>query len=173
MDLATEQNQVDAVCADMKWLQKICKSNPDFVAVLKSPIIKSDKKGVIINAVTTGNIGTLTDAFIQLLVRKTRESNLPEMVAAFIDQFNSLRNIHQVKITSATPLSAQLKETIMANVKAAIPAESFEIETDTKDELIGGFILETGGQLVDASILRDLKDIRKQFLNNDYIHKLR
>ena len=42
-----------------------------------------------------------------------------------------------------------------------------------KDELIGGFTLETKGQLVDASILRDLKDIRKQFMDNEYLHKLR
>lgn len=173
MDLATEQNQVDAVYADMKWMQKICKSNPDFVAVLKSPVIKSDKKGIIVNAVTTGNVGDLSTAFIQLLVRKTRESNLPEIVEAFIDQFNSLRNIHKVKITTAAPLSDALKDDIMANVKANVSASDFEIETAVKDELIGGFILETGGQLVDASILRDLKDIRKQFLNNDYIHKIR
>jgi len=29
------------------------------------------------------------------------------------------------------------------------------------------------GRLVDASIYRDLADVKKQFLNNDYIHKLR
>lgn len=173
MDLATEQNSIDAVCADMKWMQKVCKSNPDFVAVLRSPIIKSDKKGIIINAVTTGNVGTLSAAFIQLLVRKTRESNLPEIVDAFIDQFNALRNIRKVKITTASPISDALKESIMANVKANVKASDFEVETAVKDELIGGFLLETGGQLVDASILRDLKDIRKNFLNNDYIHKLR
>jgi F-type H+-transporting ATPase subunit delta len=39
--------------------------------------------------------------------------------------------------------------------------------------LVGGFILEMQGKLVDASILRDLKDVKKQFQNNDYIQKLR
>ena len=38
LDLATEQKQVDAVYADMKWLHKICKSNPDFVNMLRSPV---------------------------------------------------------------------------------------------------------------------------------------
>ncbi len=173
MDLATEKNQIDAVYADMKWLQKICKSNPDFVSVLRSPVIKSDKKAIIINAVITDRVAELTTAFIQLLVRKTRESNLSEIVNAFIEQFNALRNIHTVKITAASPISDELKESIMVNVKSAIKANSFEIETAVNDELIGGFILETGGQMVDASILKDLKDIRKQFLNNDYIQKIR
>jgi len=47
------------------------------------------------------------------------------------------------------------------------------LETAIKEELIGGFVLETENKLVDGSILRELNDVRKQFLNNDYIHKLR
>ena len=108
-----------------------------------------------------------------MLVRKTRESNLHEIANAYIDQFNILRNIQKVKITTASPISDELKDAIMTNVKAALPGQNFEIETLIKDELIGGFLVETNGQLVDASILRDLKDIRKQFMDNEYLHKLR
>ncbi|MBL7693964.1 MAG: F0F1 ATP synthase subunit delta, partial [Ferruginibacter sp.] len=105
---------------------------------------------------------------------KARENNLPEIAATYVDQFNALRNIHRVKITTATPISDEMKNTIMANVKAAAqPGQSFEVETRIKDELIGGFVLETGGVLVDASIQRDLKDIQKQFMNNDYLHRIR
>ena len=173
LDLAKEQNQVNEVCNDMRWLHNVCKSNADFTAVLRSPIIKSDKKQAIIDAVTTGKISTLTAAFIQLLVRKTRESNLPEIVTAYIDQFNEINNIQRVKITTAAPISDELKNAIMANVKTAVPGKTFEIETALKDELIGGFTLETAGQLVDASILRDLKDIQRQFMDNHFIHKIR
>lgn len=173
LDLATEQNQIEAVYADMKWLNSVCKSNPDFVAVLSSPIIKADKKQVILKAVTDGRVAALTSAFIDLLVRKTRERNVHEIVAAFIDQYNTLNNIQRVKITTASPLSDALKEEIMTNIKAALPTKTFEVETAIKDELIGGFLLETGGQLVDASILRDLKDIQKQFMDNEFLHKIR
>jgi F-type H+-transporting ATPase subunit delta len=173
LDLATEQNQVAVVTNDIKWLQAVCKSNADFVALLRSPIIKADKKEAIINAITIGKITTLTAAFIQLLVRKTRENNLPEIVNAYIDQYNAINNIKKVKITTAAPITDGLKEAIMANVKASMPNQGFEIETAVKDELIGGFTLEAGGQLVDASVLRDLKDIKKQFLNNDYLHRIR
>lgn len=173
LDLAKEQNQVNEVYNDMKWLHAVCKSNADFAAVLRSPVIKSDKKQSIIDAVTAGKVSSLTASFIRLLVNKTRESNLPEIVAAYIDQYNEINNIQRVKITTAAPITDEQKNTIMANVKAAIAGKSFEIETAVKDELIGGFTLETGGQLVDASILRDLKDIKKQFLDNEFIHKIR
>ena len=174
LDLAIEQNQVDAVYADMKWIHKICKSNPDFVNVLRSPVIKPSAKQSILESITKDRVSALTSAFIQLLVRKARETNLPEIATTYIDQFNELRNIHKVKITTAEPLTPEMQNAIMANVNATATAgQTFEIETAVENELIGGFLLETGGTLVDASILRDLKDIQKQFMNNDYLHKLR
>ncbi|HEX2683188.1 MAG TPA: ATP synthase F1 subunit delta, partial [Ferruginibacter sp.] len=170
LDLATEQKQVDAVYADMKWISQICRSNRDFVNMLRSPIIKPTAKGHIIESVTKSRVSTLTSAFIQLLVNKARETNLPEIATTYIDQFNSLRNIHKVKITTAEPISDDMLNAIMSNVRsAAAEGQTFEVETEVKNELIGGFLLETSGTLVDASILRDLKDIHKQFMNNDYL----
>lgn len=172
LDLAIEQNQLDVVYTDMKWLQKIHKTNPDFVALLRSPIITSDKKDKIIDAIIGNKVCKLTMLFTNLLTAKTRESNMPEIVNAFITQYNTLKNIQTVKLTTATPISEELKNSIVAKVKSSTSA-GVEIETSVKEELIGGFKLEIGCTLIDASILRDLNDVRKQFLNNEYIHSLR
>jgi F-type H+-transporting ATPase subunit delta len=50
VDLAIEQKQLDTVYADMKFILRICKSNPDFLAVLRSPIIKPTAKGKVIES---------------------------------------------------------------------------------------------------------------------------
>jgi F-type H+-transporting ATPase subunit delta len=173
VDIATEQQQLTNVYEDMKLIQRICKSNPDFVAVLVSPVIKSDKKGKIIESITESRVSKLTGAFIDLLVRKGRENSLPEIAGAVISQYNALNNIHKVKITTAVPMSAELQNAIVAKVKSSTSLKNIELETAVKDELIGGFVLEMENSLVDASILRDLKDVSKQFLNNDYLHKIR
>jgi F-type H+-transporting ATPase subunit delta len=39
--------------------------------------------------------------------------------------------------------------------------------------LIGGFVLQVGDKLVDASIAYDLKNIAKQFESNDFIYSIR
>lgn len=44
VDLAVEQGQLEQVYADMQWLQAVCKSSRDFTNLLRSPIIKADKK---------------------------------------------------------------------------------------------------------------------------------
>ena len=173
VDLAIERKELDAVYADMKFILRICKTNPDFVALLRSPVISTGTKGKIIESITKERVGDITSGFIRLLVSKSRETNLPEIAAAFIDQYNEVNNIQHVKITTAVPMSDALKDELLTKIKTDSPGGSFEVETIVNDELIGGFMLETGGKLVDASILRDLKDVRKQFRNNDYLYKLR
>jgi F-type H+-transporting ATPase subunit delta len=172
LDLSVEQNQLEAVYADMKLLKGINKSNPDFVALLRSPIITADKKDKILDAVIGKNVSQITMLFIRLLTTKKRESNLPEIVTAFLEQYNKLKNIETVKITTATPISEELKNSIIAKVKSADSA-TIEIETAVNEDLIGGFKLEIAGTLIDATILHDLNDIKKQFLNNEYIHNIR
>lgn len=173
VDLAIERDQLAMVFDDMKFLQSICNSNQDFVAVLKSPVIKEDKKNKIIEAVTGGRISALTTGFIKLLGIKTRESNLPEIIEAFIVQYNEVKGIHKVKITTADVLSEEMKASFIDKIKSSDGLENIELETSVNEKLIGGFVLEMEGKLVDASILRDLKDIKKQFMNNDYIRKIR
>ena len=66
--LAIERNELDEAFADMQWLQSVCKSNSNFVNMLRSPVIKSDAKGKIVTAVAKNSIGQLTGTFIRLLI---------------------------------------------------------------------------------------------------------
>ncbi len=172
IDLAVEQAQLESIYHDMKLIQRVCKSNPDFVAVLRSPVINPVKKGKILAATINQHIGKISGAFIALLINKGRESNLPEIAEAVVEQYNKINGISRVKITTATAVSEEVKAFIVANVKAG-SNQKIELETAVNEALIGGFILESEGNLVDVSVLRDLKDISKQFKNNDYIHKIR
>ncbi len=173
LGLSIEQNNLDAVYADIKLLQSIGKTNPDFTRLLSSPVVAADKKGKIIAAVLTGKVSPLTSSFLQLLVRKTRESNLHEIVKAFLEQYNELKQIHHVKLTTAGSMSPELEEQIVRKIKSDTGVENIELEALVDEELIGGFKLEMRGNLVDTSILRELKDVRKQFAENIYIHKIR
>src|SRR5882724_8640788 len=94
LDLAIETGQLETVYKDMLWLQAVCKSNRDFVTLLKSPVIAGDKKIKILDAVSSNHLSKLTTAFNALLIKKSRESNLPEIATAFISQYKDNKNIH-------------------------------------------------------------------------------
>jgi len=173
IDLSTEKGQLEQVYADMQYLQAVCKSSRDFVTMLRSPVIKADKKESILTAITKDKVTPLTAAFNKLLVTKGRESDLPEIADAFINQYNTIKGIHKVKLTTAVPVSDTIMNDIVGKVKASSGLENVELETATDDSLIGGFVLEFNNNLVDASVLRDLKDIKKQFSGNIYEHNIR
>ena len=172
IDLSQEKAQLELVYADMKYLQAVCKGSDEFVNLLRSPIIQADKKRAIIEAVTKGKVSELTTLFNRLLVNKARESDLPEVVDAFIDQYNEIKDIHKLKITSAVALSDELKNAIASKVKAAHNFGTIELESKVDENLIGGFVLEFNNNLVDASIQRDLKDIKKQFSKNIFVKNI-
>jgi F-type H+-transporting ATPase subunit delta len=171
LGLATEQGQLEAVYADMKYLHAVCEASSEFVNLLRSPIIKADQKNSIINAVTKDKVSLLTNSFTVLLVKKGRESDLPEMATAFIEQYNEIKGIHQVTLTTAVEVSDDLKKAIEEKVKAENKFATVELTTKTDQSLIGGFILEFDNNLLDASIARDLRDVKKQFTNNTFVSK--
>jgi F-type H+-transporting ATPase subunit delta len=173
IDLAIEKNQLENIFADMQWLQAVCKASRDFVVLLRSPVVKPDKKEKIVEAVTKGNIGDITTAFIRLMIRKNRESYLPEVVNAFIRQYKANKNIYTIKLTSASALSEELKNAIVKQIQATTEMKNIELEAGVNKDLIGGFVLQAGDKLIDASISYDLKHIARQFDNNDFMYKIR
>lgn len=171
--LSTERKSLEVVYNDMKFLQDVMKKSKEFVVVLKSPAINADKKQAIISAVAKNNIGELTTAFIKLLIQKGRESDLPEIINSFVDQYNEIKGIHKMKLITAVPVSDELKNAIIEKSKTEAGLDNIELETKVDNSLIGGFVLEYNNKLVDASVLRDLRDIKKQFQKNVYIHNIR
>ena len=172
IDLAIEKGQLENVFADMQWLSGVCKSNKDFVNLLRSPIIKGDTKKKILETITGGNVSEMTAAFNRLLIAKGRESNLPEISNAFITAYKEKKNIQTVKLTTATPVDDAVKNAIIAQVKKSAGFQNVELEEKVDADLIGGFVLQVGDKLVDASVAYDLRAIAKQFENNDFIYKI-
>ena len=70
-------------------------------------------------------------------------------------------------------ISKELVDSFISKIKASTSYDKVHLETEVDDKIIGGFILEMEGKLIDNSISRNLHDVKKQFANNDYLHKLR
>ena len=172
-DLAKEKNSLEDTLADMQTLSSICHKSREFENMLRSPIIKADKKWQIVDAILKNSIHPITNGFVKLLVSKGRESNLPEIAQAFITQYNVLNNIKTLKITTAVPLDTAMQEAIRARVANSMKDNKIELKTAVKPDLIGGFVLELEDKLFDASVRRDLKDIRNELIDTSYVSKMR
>lgn len=173
IDLAVEKGQLEQVYADMLYLQQLNKASREFLNLLRSPVVKPDAKIKAINAVTKGKISDMTVSFTTLLINKAREADLPEVITSFIQQYKQKKNINTVKLTTAVPVSEDVKKQLIAQVMKTSHLQNIELETVVDPNIIGGFVLQSGDKLIDASIAYDLKNVSRQFENNDFIYKVR
>lgn len=168
LDLAIEQGNLSTILEDIKGFQQATE-NRDLYLLLKSPIVNSEKKLSILKAIFEGKVDKLTMLFINLTVSKGREKYLPEISQAFIDKYQVYSKITSVIITTAAPMEAGELAKITEKLSASdITMENLNIETKVDPSIIGGFVMEIGDKLYDASVAHKLEELKKQFSGNDY-----
>ncbi len=173
LDLALESGKLDSMYSDMQSLQTICNENPEFITVIKSPVVKADSKANIIKAILEGKVDNMTFLFLELIIRKGREFHLPEIISSFIALYKVHNHINEVVITTAEPLDENVQAMLQTKIQAQFTNATIELKSLIDPTLVGGFVLEANNKLFDASILRDLKDIKKQFMTNEFVPNLR
>jgi F-type H+-transporting ATPase subunit delta len=173
IDLAQELNKLDEVKRDMDGFKKALESR-DLYLLLKSPIVSSEKKTEIVKAIFDGKLGELTMNFILLLVKKGREPYLPEVVTEFLEQNKKLDHITTIKITTAEKVDAAALEAIKAEfLKSVNTDDNIEVETAIDASLIGGFVVEFGDRMYDASVKHKLAKLKKEFVGNVYTSQVK
>ncbi|MFI5171164.1 MAG: ATP synthase F1 subunit delta [Chitinophagales bacterium] len=169
--LAIEKGKLEEVMNDMRTLNDVTDNNRDFYLMLKSPIVNGDKKMQVTKLIFSGKLTDITEAFINILMVKNRESFLPEIIDSFIEQYNKHKGITPVRITTAIGLSKEATDEILDKLKKTAGLQTIELESKIDDSLIGGYILQWEDKLIDNSIKRGLAILKDEFDNNDYVRK--
>jgi F-type H+-transporting ATPase subunit delta len=172
LGLAEERNSLDEVVKDMRLLQETLDSSKDLRIMLKSPIIPSDKKEKVLHEIFAKTLSELTYKFINLLVKKSREKHIVEMVEAFMNQYNKSNHIIKATLTTAVPVDQKTVDSLIALLMTEKGAKSVEISTEVDPTIIGGFVLKHGDLLLDNSVERKLHLIKEQIQDNSYIPKI-
>ena len=172
VDLALEGNKLEDVKKDMD-LFAVLLENREFELMLKSPVLAHSKKKSILKSILEGRVTELTSKFINLLVDKDRAGMLPLIVPEFLELYRDINQISVVKITSAREMEPDEIDRITAVLrKQGFVKEQVEVEADVDPTLIGGFILEFGDHLLDASVENQLFEMRRMFDQNLYRSKI-
>lgn len=173
LDIALEQGKLNALYEDMQGLYQMCQSSSELVAMMKSPIVHGDTKAKALSALIENKVDGVTMSFIRLIINKGREFYLPEIAFSFIGMYKQHNKINEVTLTTSEPLDDAMKAALEARIAQQFQGMTIELTTKVDSALIGGFVLESNHKVFDASILRDLKDIKKQFLTNEYVANIR
>lgn len=172
LEVAIQENELDKVVNDVKGVQNAL-DNRDLHLMFKSPIIKPSKKLDIVKALFEGKISKSLYNFLTIVIRKGRETILPEILNAFEAQYNDYKGITPVEITTAVAMSEAELSAIKTKLLASKATnKEVEITTVVDPSIIGGFVIKIGDNLYDASVQQKLEKLKKQFSSDDYVQAI-
>jgi F-type H+-transporting ATPase subunit delta len=162
-EFATEQKKVEEVKNDMDYVYQLCETSPDFVKLLKSPVIKVSKKVEIIKAVFDGKISILSMHYLEIIAKSRRETFIPAIAGQYIASYNESIGLEIVDFESAYEMDAKLKDKIIKTLSEQT-GKQIQLKEKINEDLIGGFIINMNNRQYDASIRARLTKLKAEFV---------
>jgi F-type H+-transporting ATPase subunit delta len=164
LSLATDQKSADAVNSDMKSITSAIAQSEDLNQMLQSPVVRaSDKKAVLTSVFKNANVGTAN--LIDTLISNKRLALLNDVAASYTQLYDQMRGTQVATVTTAIPLSEDLKIKVLAKVKE-LTGKDAAVENIIDESILGGFILRVGDIQYNASISNKLEKLKREFTLN-------
>lgn len=164
LSLATDQKAVEAVNNDMKLIAKTIADNKDLRVMLQNPVVRSSVKKTVLNEVFK-NTSTITGNLVTTLITNKRIALLEEVALKYNQLYDTLNGIQIAKVTTAVPLTDDLKSKVLAKVKE-LTGKEVEVVNLIDESILGGFILRVGDIQYNASIANKLNNLKREFTLN-------
>jgi F-type H+-transporting ATPase subunit delta len=171
LDLCIERKEEDGVAKDMEMLFEAIRENRELSLLLQSPVVKGDMKLKIMDKVFASNIQVTTQKFIHLMIEKGRESYLKDVAFSFADQVRSHRNQILAEVTTAVPMDEVMRKAV-TEAAQSLSKNTIQLTEKVNSDLIGGFIVRVGDQQLDTSIAARIKQLKREFSENEYVPEL-
>jgi len=170
LKISIEANALEELHNDMQLVNSTCLQSSDLTSMLKSPIVRTDKKLNILNEVFGKSVSNIAITFINLITTKKREGILGDIAASFLEAYKTHKNIGTATATTAIALSDEQKA-IIVNLLTKEGYNNIELNEVVNPEIIGGMILRVGDKQVDESIKRKLTNLEMEFDENPYVRE--
>lgn len=147
----------------MQNLAAAFEKNHDLQSVIANPFISvEDKTSLIMTAAGEQN-DVLAD-FVKLMAQNNRLDLIRDAALAYTAIYRQENKIHLVNITSAAPLTDDDRKRLTAMIEAHIGNAKAEFTFDVNPDLIGGFVVRIDNESLDASVMNELKQLRKKLI---------
>lgn len=135
---------------------------PDVLRPLDNPLIGKDAAKKTLSGVLAQQPKEVHD-LVLLLVDRNRLEDAGAIFRETISLYEAEENIVHVRVKVAAPVSQEFKDDFIARVRTRRgPGAQLDLSVDPS--LIGGFTSRVGDQYVDASVRRQLIEMRQAML---------
>ena len=152
LQVAESRQETDTVATQVRELLAVWHSSSSFREAMASPVLEPEAKKAALAALFEGQLTPSMQNLLKLLADRQRIAVLDAVLERFLELYRELRRITLAKVTSATPLSDEQQVELNQKVQAISGTESVEFDLQVDPSLIGGFVVNLGSQVIDASL---------------------
>ncbi|MDO5105799.1 ATP synthase F1 subunit delta [Capnocytophaga sp.] len=168
LEHSLQSHSLEKVFQDMQLIHKTIEEHKDLNRLLASPVVKVSVKRNVLNKVFT-NLSTETQHLFKLLEQNKRLPIINLVAQKFIAYYNEHKNNKTAYVTTAVPLTDQLKTQVLQKVGELTGNANIELKNKIDPNIIGGFILRVGDAQYNASVAHKLATIERNFKENLFV----
>lgn len=105
-------------------------------------------------------IGVMTENFVKVLAKNRQTKLAVKIIKKFEELYNRESGIAEVEVTSREKLSSELVDKLISFVKEKYDVREVIIDNKIDESIKGGIILKIGDEILDASVERQLSELR-------------
>lgn len=156
-DIAQESNTFDAWQRDLDTLAAVV-SDSEVLSYLESPSVQDSQKLATVETV-------LADAqpearnLLRMMIERRRLRLLPEIASQFGEEVLASKGIVMVDVTTADALDDAGEQLVRERLKGIV-GKDVELRLHTDANIIGGIVARIGDQVIDGSVLNQLRRLR-------------
>jgi F-type H+-transporting ATPase subunit delta len=159
LSLAKEQNTMALWRADLALLNDVA-SDEAATAYLGNPSVRNESKVAFLNAVLDKNNGQQeAKNLVGLLVQRQRLDIIPELNQLFEEAVLAEQGIVMADVTTAEPLTETEQEVVRKQLSKIVGKE-VQLRLKVDPNIIGGIVALVGDQLIDGSVVNQLRRLR-------------
>jgi F-type H+-transporting ATPase subunit delta len=152
LQVAESREETDTVAEQVKDLLAIWKDSAVLREAMASPVLEPEAKKAALETLFADQLTPSMQNLLKLLADRQRISALDSVLLRFLELYRTLRNITLAKVTSATELTDDQQAQLNQKVQAITGSQAVEFDLSVDPNLIGGFIVSMGSQVIDASL---------------------
>ena len=164
LSLASDQKTTEVVNNDMKLIANTIAESKDLRDMLNSPVVSPSIKKASLLEIFKGS-NALTFNAIDTLITNKRIALLENVSLEYTTLYDEQRGTEVATVTTALPLTDDLKVKVLAKVKE-LTGKEVEVENIIDEDILGGFILRVGDIQYNASIANQLNKLKREFTLN-------
>ena len=161
-ELALEDDKLDEVWEEVKFLEETLSTNSEFASLLVHPRVSEEEKEALVKNIFDGRLSSITMGFIMIVLEKGRAGDIEAILNYFCEKAREYKNIGVAYVTSAAELSDEQKKSIEHRLLDTTKYVSYEMNYKVDEKLIGGIVIRIGDRVFDSSVRNCLDKMSRE-----------